>query len=66
LCFEKVEIAVEWDNEDINFSRSIADLIAIALESQMRIEAEKKLTYKSDILSEIIKNTEILDFKKHQ
>ncbi len=58
LCFEKVETAVEWDNEDINFSRSIADLIAIALESQMRIEAEKKLTYKSDILSEIIKNTE--------
>jgi len=58
LCFEKIEAAVEWDNEDINFARSIADLIAIALESQMRIEAEKKLTYKSDILIEIIKNTE--------
>lgn len=58
LCFEKIDLAVEWDNEDINFARSIADLIAIALESQMRIEAEKKLTYKSDILIEIIKNTE--------
>lgn len=58
LCFEKIDIAVEWDNEDINFARSIADLIAIALEAQMRIEAEKKLTYKSDILIEIIKNTE--------
>ncbi|MGL2966743.1 PAS domain S-box protein [Flavobacterium sp. XGLA_31] len=58
LCFEKIETAVEWDNEDINFARSIGDLIAIAIESQMRIEAEKKLTYKSDILVEIIKNTE--------
>ncbi len=58
LCFEKIDIAIEWDNEDINFARSIADLIAIALEAQMRIEAEKKLTYKSDILIEIIKNTE--------
>jgi PAS domain S-box-containing protein len=58
LCFEKIDSIIEWDNEDINFARSIADLIAIALESQMRIEAEKKLTYKSDILIEIIKNTE--------
>ncbi len=58
LCFEMVEKAVEWDNEDINFSRSIADLIAIAIESQMRVEAEKKLVYKSDILTEISKNTE--------
>jgi len=58
LCFEKLEVTIEWDNEDINFARSIADLIAIAIETQMRIEAEKKLTYKSDILVEIIKNTE--------
>jgi len=58
LCFEKVETIIEWDNEDINFARSIADLIAIAIESQMRIEAEKKLVYKSDILLEITKNTE--------
>lgn len=58
LCFEIIDNAVEWDNEDINFSRSIADLIAIAIESQWRIEAEKKLVYKSDILTEISKNTE--------
>jgi PAS domain S-box-containing protein len=58
LCFEAIEIAREWDNEDINFSRSIADLIAIAIESQMRIEVEQKLSYKSDILLEITKNTE--------
>ena len=58
LCFETIDVFKEWDNEDINFSRSITDLIAIAIETQMRIEAEQKLTYKSDILLEIIKNTE--------
>jgi len=58
LVFEIIDNAIEWDNEDINFSRSIADLIAIAIESQMRMEAEKKLVYKSDILTEISKNTE--------
>ena len=58
LCFEITEKSIEWDNEDINFARSISDLIAIALESNMRFEAEQKLTYKSDILHEIIKNTE--------
>jgi PAS domain S-box-containing protein len=58
LCFEAIETTREWDNEDINFSRSIADLIAIAIESQMRIEVEQKLSYKSDILLEITKNTQ--------
>ncbi|MCA6423309.1 MAG: PAS domain S-box protein [Flavobacterium sp.] len=58
LCFEKVEKIVEWDNEDINFARSLADLIAIAIESQMRIESEQKLVYKSEVLLEITKNTE--------
>jgi PAS domain S-box-containing protein len=58
LCFEKVEKNVEWDNEDINFARSLADLIAIAIESQMRIESEQKLVYKSEVLLEITKNTE--------
>ncbi len=53
---ETVENAVEWDNEDINFARSISDLIAIAIESQMRLEVEKKLAYKSEMLGVITKN----------
>ncbi|UPT70231.1 MAG: PAS domain S-box protein [Flavobacterium sp. JAD_PAG50586_2] len=57
LCFEKIETAIEWDNEDINFSRSIADLIAIAIESQLLLESDKKLSYKSNILTVISKNT---------
>jgi len=56
LCFEKVETSVEWDNEDINFARSIADLIAIAIESQLLLESDKKLSYKSEILTVISKN----------
>ncbi|MGL2964879.1 PAS domain S-box protein [Flavobacterium sp. RSB2_4_14] len=56
LCFEKIEKAIEWDNEDINFARSIADLIAIALESQLLLESDKKLSYKSEILTVISKN----------
>jgi PAS domain S-box-containing protein len=58
LCFEKIETATEWDNEDINFSRSIADLIAIAIESQLLLESDKKLSYKSEILTVINKNTQ--------
>ncbi|MFB9088129.1 PAS domain S-box protein [Flavobacterium paronense] len=58
LCFEKIETTTEWDNEDINFSRSIADLIAIAIESQLLLESDKKLSYKSEILTVISKNTQ--------
>ena len=56
LCFEKTGKGVEWDNEDINFARSIADLIAIAIESYLLMESDKKLSYKSDILTVISKN----------
>ncbi|MEO5775995.1 MAG: PAS domain S-box protein [Flavobacterium sp.] len=58
LCFEKVEKPVDWDSEDINFSRSVADLIAIAIESQLLLESDKKLSYKSEILTVINKNTQ--------
>lgn len=56
LSFEKTDTPIEWDNEDINFSRSIADLIAIAIESQLLLESDKKLSYKSEILTVISKN----------
>lgn len=58
LCFEKIETTKEWDNEDINFSRSLADLIAIAIESQLLLESDKKLSYKSEILTVINENTQ--------
>ncbi len=58
LCFEKIEVAGEWDNEDINFSRSVGDLIAIAIESQLLLESDKKLSYKTEILTVINQNTQ--------
>ena len=58
LCLESTTKIKEWDNEDISFSRSICDYIAIAIETNQRIEAEKKLSYKSEILSVITKITD--------
>ena len=65
ICFESVEKIKNWDNEDISFARSITDLIVIALESQLRLEAEKKLAYKSEILTVISKNTQQYLLKKN-
>ena len=57
LTFEATEQIKNWDNEDINFAKSISDLIVIALASQMRLEIERKLSYKSELLLVINKNT---------
>lgn len=58
LCFETVGKIKNWDNEDVSFSRSVSDLIVIALESQLRLEAEKKLLYKSELLSAMLMFTD--------
>lgn len=58
LCIESTTKAKQWDIEDINFARSIGDYIAIAIETSQRIEAEKKLSYKSNVLAEINNITE--------
>ncbi len=57
LSFESTQQIKNWDNEDINFAKSISDLIVIALASQMRLEIERKLAYKSELLLVINKNT---------
>jgi PAS domain S-box-containing protein len=57
LSFESTQQIKNWDNEDINFAKSISDLIVIALASQMRLEIEQKLAYKSELLLVINKNT---------
>lgn len=58
VCFEATEEVRRWDNEDINFSRSVSDIIAIAFESKMRLEIQNKLTYKSELLAAMAKCTE--------
>jgi PAS domain S-box-containing protein len=51
LSFENTNCIKNWDNEDINFAKSISDLIIIAIETQKRLDTEKKLAYKSELLS---------------
>ncbi|WP_369753621.1 PAS domain S-box protein [Flavobacterium sp. WC2409] len=58
ISFEASEEIKHWDNEDINFARSVSDIIAIAYESKMRFEIEKKLTYKSELLAAMTLCTE--------
>lgn len=53
LSFETTTKIKNWDNEDINLARSVADLIAITIETNHRLEAERKLEYKSKLLSAI-------------
>ncbi|KFF05443.1 PAS domain S-box protein [Flavobacterium reichenbachii] len=49
-CFESTENKREWDNEDINYARTISDVISLAISSQMRLEAERRLEFKSQLL----------------
>lgn len=60
LCLEITQEFRKWDNDDINFARSVADVIAIAIESQKRLETEEKLKIKTEILSAIAISTEKL------
>ena len=58
LCLETTTKYKDWDYEDLNFARSISDFIAIAIETNNRLEAERRLAYKSEILMEITRCTE--------
>jgi len=58
VCFESTEEKRDWDNEDINYARTIADVISLAISSQMRLEAERRLEFKSHLLSALSLCTE--------
>ncbi len=58
LSLESTTKFKTWENEDLNFARSICDLIVITIESQMRLDAERKLNYKNELLSVINQITE--------
>lgn len=57
ISVESLNKQVNWDDYDISFVRSIADVIAITLEKNQRILVEKKLAYKSELLAAITKIT---------
>ena len=58
ICFETIGKEKNWDNDDINFARTIADLISLTVISHSRYESEKKLEYKSELLSAMTLCTE--------
>ncbi|WP_264524719.1 PAS domain S-box protein [Flavobacterium sp. N502536] len=58
VCFESTDEKRDWDNEDINYARTISDVISLAISSQMRLEAERKLEFKSQLLSALSLCTE--------
>ena len=58
LSLESTKFKIKWDNEDINFARAISDIISLTMISQSRYQAEKKLEYKSELLSAMTLCTE--------
>ena len=58
ISFETVKTQRYWDNEDIIFARTISDIISLTMISHSRYETEKKLEYKSELLSAMALCTE--------
>lgn len=57
ICFETKHQRV-WDQEDINFARTISDILTQQITSRKRYQAEIKLEHKSDLLSAMALCTE--------
>jgi PAS domain S-box-containing protein len=58
LSFETTTKQRNWDQEDLTFARTIADILSLAIATQKQFEAEKKLQNKSDLLAEMALCTE--------
>ncbi|OAZ05032.1 sensory/regulatory protein RpfC [Flavobacterium succinicans] len=58
LSFETTTNQRNWDQEDLTFARTIADILSLAIATQKQFEAEKKLQKKSDLLAEMALCTE--------
>jgi PAS domain S-box-containing protein len=59
-CFEATENIKNWTEEEINFAKTVSDIIALALETIKRKKAEELIVYKSELLTSIAKTTEKL------
>lgn len=58
ICFETIKFKRDWDHDDINFVRTISDIISLQITSKKRYQAEKKLKHKSELLSAMALCTE--------
>lgn len=59
LCFSTIKENTLWDSEDLNFTRTISNIISLSLELQSRLESERMLKYKSEVLSVVSQCTEL-------
>lgn len=50
-CFENTITERKWTNEDINFAKTISDIIALGIETIKRKDAENEIIYKNTILT---------------
>ncbi|ESU29639.1 Type III secretion system, signal transduction histidine kinase [Flavobacterium limnosediminis JC2902] len=57
-CYENTGEIRNWSTDEINFARTVSDIIALAIETLKRKSAEELIVYKSEILSSITKTTE--------
>ncbi len=58
--FEATIKIKNWTDDEINFARTVSDIITLALETIKRKKAEELIIYKSDLLTSITKTTEVL------
>lgn len=60
LCCESTDRHLQWNDDDANFARSIADFVAILYESEKTRKAEQETIYKSNLLHILSATTERL------
>jgi PAS domain S-box-containing protein len=60
LCFETTKNQREWDNDDINFARSVSDIISLTIETFKRKRTEQQLEAKTKLLTAIAISTKII------
>lgn len=65
ICFETTHKKRYWDNEDINFTRSVSEIITLGFETIKRKQIEDNLIYKSELLTAVTKISEKILVKKH-
>ncbi|MCG2609976.1 PAS domain S-box protein [Flavobacterium sp. SM15] len=59
-CYENTHEIRNWTSDEINFARTISDIIALAIETLKRKKAEELIIYKSEILTSIAETTDKL------
>jgi PAS domain S-box-containing protein len=54
-CYQATGEKREWTNEDVNFAKTVTEIIALAIETIKRKEAEDQIIYQNKILTAIAK-----------